>query len=268
MIPKVIHQTWRANTLPPIFQLIYDYNKKVNPNFEYKLWTHEPAKPDIELLIRVNFPELYEIYKKCKFQVQKADIGRIVILYTQGGVYFDLDILCLKSLDNLIDYNSDNVYFSLEPAEQTKKVFNNDNILCNAFIITPKEHPFFKRLIDNIILLYKKYNDAIYTKFNFFGAELVSFTIRQDNFFNTIKFINRNLLYPINDPKFNDLPTTNRDYMMLKNGDYNNAYCVHYWIHSDFESKELIDKFDIDNTKNIHQNIYDFFKKLYPDKII
>jgi hypothetical protein len=40
---------------------------------------------------------------------------------------------------------------------------------------------------------------------------------------------------------------------------------VHYWIHSDFESKELLEKFQYDDTQDIHKNILKFFKQLYPD---
>ena len=40
---------------------------------------------------------------------------------------------------------------------------------------------------------------------------------------------------------------------------------VHYWIHSDFESKELIDKFEYDKNKNIHDNMIKFFRELYPN---
>ena len=40
---------------------------------------------------------------------------------------------------------------------------------------------------------------------------------------------------------------------------------VHYWIHGDFESKILLDSFNIDNKKTIHENIYCFFSKLYPN---
>ena len=81
MIPKIIHHTWRANNLPEIFDKLLINNKKINSDFEFKLWTHEPAKPEIEILIKNKFPELYNVYSKCKMGVQKADIGRLVILY-------------------------------------------------------------------------------------------------------------------------------------------------------------------------------------------
>ena len=41
MIPKIIHQTWFDNnkTLPIIFDKMIQESKKINQNYEFKLWT-------------------------------------------------------------------------------------------------------------------------------------------------------------------------------------------------------------------------------------
>ena len=265
MIPKIIHQTWRSDKLPNIFQNIYDINKEKNKDFEFKLWYHTPGPPDIDEFIKKEYPDIYHIFSRCKYGVQKADIARLAILHHYGGIYYDLDILCLKELNTLIDYNSNNIFLSMEPAEQTKKLFNSDNILCNAFIAAPPNHPLLKEALNNIKALHLKHGDFIYNPFNVFGADLLSQTMTNDELYRSCKFINRKLIFPINDPKFTDLPTSQIEAKMLCNGNYGDAYMVHYWIHSDFESKELIDKFEYDKTKNIHQNMINFFKELYPN---
>ncbi len=264
MIPKIIHQTWRSDTLPSIFQNIYDINKELNKDFEFKLWYHTPGPPMIDDFIKKEYPDIYHIFSRCKYGVQKADIARIAILHHYGGIYFDLDMLCLKSLDTLIDYNSDNVFLAMEPAEQTKRLFNNDNILCNAFIAVPPKHPLLKEALDNIKALHLKHGDFIYNPFNVFGADLLSQSMTND-IYKSCKFINRKLLFPINDPKFTDLSSSAIEAKMISDGKYNDAYIVHYWIHSDFESKELLDKFDYDKNKDIHHNMLRFFKELYPN---
>jgi len=264
MIPKIIHQTWRDSTLPVLFKKIKEQNKILNEDFEFKLWSHSPGPPEIDEFIKREYPDIYEIFDKTKFGVQRADIARIAILYHYGGVYFDLDIMCLKSLNKLIEFNTDNVYVALEPAEQTKKVFNKENLLCNAFIVAPPKHPLFKEALDLIKELHKRHGDAIYNIFNAFGADLVAKAMQRDDIFNTVKFINRKLLYPINDPKLVDLPSTHEDARMIRQGDFGDSYTVHYWIHSDFESKELLEKFQYEDDKSIHHNVYQFFKQLYP----
>jgi uncharacterized ubiquitin-like protein YukD len=264
MIPKLIHQTWRDNTLPVLFQKIKNQNKTMNEDFEFKLWSHTPGPPDIDDFIKKEYPDIFDIFNKTKYGVQKADIARIVILYHYGGIYFDLDIMCLKPLKTLLNYESDHVYVALEPSEQTKKVFNKDNLLCNAFIAAPPKHALFKQALEEIKTLYKTHGDAIYNIFNAFGADLVAKSMSNDDIFKECKFINRKLLYPINDPKLSDLPSTAEDARMIQKGDFGNAYTVHYWIHSDFESKELLEKFDYDDNESIHSNVYRFFKILYP----
>ena len=268
MIPKIIHQTWRATELPSVFQNIYDANKKLNPDFEYRLWKHSPAPDaDIDEFIKKEYPDIYEIFAKAQYGVQKADIARIAILYHYGGVYYDLDILSIKPLDTLIDFDAKCVHMALEPAEQTQKLFGSDMVLCNAFIATPAKHPLFKNALETMKAIVKQHGDNIYKIFNAFGADLISKSMQSLNLSENVRFINRKLVYPINDPKFTDLPSSAAEAEMLKSGKYESAYLVHYWIHSDFESKELLEKFDYKDDENIHQNIIRFFRLLYPNNM-
>jgi hypothetical protein len=265
MIPKIVHQTWRSDTLPSVFEQIYKENKRLNPDFEFKLWSHKPGPPMIDEFIQKEYPDIYDIFKDAKYGVQKADIARIAILYHYGGIYIDLDILCLKKLDTLINFDSDEVYMALEPAEQTQRIFNSDNVLCNAFIVTPPKHPLFKRAMEEMKELVKRHNTAVYNVFNAFGADLISKSMQSDeSILKSCKFVNRKLVFPINDPKFSDLPSSGKEAAMIKAGDYNDAYLVHYWIHSDFESKELLEKFEYNNKESIHKNVLRFFRLLYP----
>jgi mannosyltransferase OCH1-like enzyme len=265
MIPKIVHQTWRSDSLPSVFQKISDANKKMNPGYEFKLWSHKPGPPDIDEFIKKEYPDIYDIFNDCKYGVQKADIARIAILYHYGGVYIDLDILSLKPLEELVDFTTDNVYVALEPAEQTKRIFGSDKVLCNAFIVTPPKHPLFKQAMLEIKELVKHHKTAVYDVFNAFGADLISKAMQTNNsILESVKFINRKLVFPINDPKFSDLSSSREEADMIKSGDYKGAYMVHYWIHSDFESKELLEKFRYNDDETIHKNVLRFFGELYP----
>lgn len=266
MIPKIIHQTWRSDTLPSIFQSILDENKKVNGGFEFKLWSHSPGKPDIDNLIKEKYPDVYEIFIKAKYGVQKADIGRLALLHHYGGIYFDLDMLCLKGLADLFDFDSNSVFMAMEPNEQTERIFNKSNMVCNAFLATPPNHPLMTAALSKIDIIYKKHGDNIFNTFNVFGADLLASCMVDNSVYNECKFIKRSLVYPINDPKFTDLNSSEKEASMLKNGSYgSDTYMVHYWIHSDFESKDLLDKFECDKSRDIHFNVLQFFKQVYPD---
>ena len=61
MIPKIIHQTWRSEKLPSIFQKIADKNKEINNEFEFKMWSHTPGPPDIDEFIKKEYNDNDEI---------------------------------------------------------------------------------------------------------------------------------------------------------------------------------------------------------------
>jgi mannosyltransferase OCH1-like enzyme len=263
MIPKNVLQTWRSNSLPVIFQKIKEVNQKTT-EFQFQLWHHEEGEYNIDEFIKKEYNDLYEIYSKTQFGVQKADMIRLILLYHYGGIYIDMDILCLKSMESLIDFESNNVYLAMEPMEQTKKLYDNENVLCNAFIAGPAKHPFFKAALDEIKLIYQKLGDQIFRVFNIFGGDLLSKALTSnDDIYNSCKFVNRKLIYPINDPKFTDLSSSAEDAKMIKDGSYGNSYMVHYWIHSNFESRDILEKFKYDETQNIHINMLQFFRVLY-----
>lgn len=271
MIPKIVHQTWRDKSLPNILDNIYNHNVKIHndKNFEFKLWSHVPGEPDIDNFLKINYPELYNVFIKTKFGVQKGDIGRLAILYHYGGIYIDLDILCIKSLDNILDFNSDKLYMANEPSEQTMKIFNDNNYLCNAFVAAPSKHPILKYAIDNIINIHKKFGNIIFNKFDIFGGGYMKNTINTISEITELseifELIDTSMIYPINDPKFNDLSCSKKDWDRLKNGYYGSkAIVTHLWIHCDFESKILLDTFVCDKNISIHDNIFNFFCQLYP----
>lgn len=267
MIPKIIHQTWRSKTLPDVLENIYIHNKSINPDFEFNLWSHAPGEPEIDNFLEKEYPELYNIFKKTKFGVQKGDIARLAILYHYGGIYIDLDILCIKSFDKLIDFNSDKLKMAYEPPEQTIKIFNTHYSLCNAFVAVPKEHPILKFAMDGIISNYNKYGDILFNKFDVFGGGFIQNIINAvPNMSSKVDIINHDNVFPINDPKFVDLPCSRRDWERLKSGYYGGkAILVHYWIHCDFEGQRIIDKFKCDKNKSIHTNLFEFFCELYPE---
>ena len=264
MIPKTIHQTWKTNSPFKIFTKIMEHNKGLNKDYEFKLWHQEDGEYNVEAFLKKEYEDIWQIYEKCKFGVQKADIIRLVLIYHYGGVYIDMDMLCLKSLDDLIDFGDNNFYVSMEPREQTKKLYNDENVICNAFLAAPAKHPVLNQALEQIRKIHRVHGDAIFAVFNVFGGDLLAKAVLVENS-KDCKFVNRKLVYPINDPKFDDLTCSADDAIMLRKGTYDKAYLVHYWIHSNFESRDLLEKFDYDDKESIHHNVYTFFKKLYTD---
>ena len=53
----------------------------------YILWDSD----QLETLMRVHYPEFWDMYKNVRYPVMRVDIGRIAILHHYGGLYADLD---------------------------------------------------------------------------------------------------------------------------------------------------------------------------------
>ena len=263
MIPKIIHQTWKTKELPNIFDNIYKHNIDINKNFEYYLWTDDNTGENIDEFIKNNYPKIYIIYSKINLGVQKSDLARLAILHYYGGIYIDLDILLLKSLNDLLDYNLDKLYFAFEPCEQTKYLWKKNNYVCNAFFACAPGDKLIEIMLNSAINIYDKFGDIIYNKFNIFGADIFKFIIATTEYNNLYKIIDTNKIYPINDIKLDMLECSLTDVNKLKIGKYDKSYMVHYWIHSNFEGKQLLYNYKCDEKYDIHRNIYIFFKKLY-----
>ena len=266
MIPKIIHQTWFDNnkTLPTIFDKMIQESKKNNQDFEFKLWTDD----NIEEFLSNNYKELYIIYSKNILGVQKSDLARLAIIHYYGGIYIDLDILLLKNLNDLFDFNKNLLYISYEPNEQTKYVWNMENYICNAFFACNKNNIIIENIIKNIINIYNVYGEKIFNKFNIFGSNLYM-KILELSEKSLYHIIETNKIFPISDIKL-ELNSAIEDFNKIKTGKYHkDSYMVHYWIHSNFEAKNIIYNFKYNDEYTIHENLGIFFQEMYPtNKII
>ena len=268
MIPKIIHQTWKDKNLPPIIYKLVSENISFlkSQGYEYMFWTDEM----ILKLIAEEYPNFYNIYKLARTGVQKGDIARILLVYHYGGIYIDLDVLVLRDFNEILDMSSNKLYITYEPSGQTNALYNSDKYLCNAFFAANKNNSMLKVLLNNIPEYIKNYTENIFQKFDIFGGSYFKAIIEDHAnaiFKNDVYIIDdRELFYPINDLKFDNMTFTVGDWGMVKKGKYHeDTIMVHYWIHGDFESKALLTAFVPENNKTIHENMYGFFSKLYPD---
>eukprot|EP00055_Hartaetosiga_balthica_P017976 m.126105 g.126105 ORF g.126105 m.126105 type:complete len:231 (+) comp9434_c1_seq3:142-834(+) len=72
--------------------------KKVNPAWEVKLWRNE----DVKALWLSKYSRYKDVWEKA-LPIQRADIGRLMIIDTFGGLYADLDCMPSKNIDDIFD---------------------------------------------------------------------------------------------------------------------------------------------------------------------
>ena len=144
-IPHAVHQIWNTVYVPKSMADYIRTWKKQNPDWDYIFWTHK----DMRNLISQVYPEFIKLYDMYTSNIFRADIARYFILFTFGGVYADLDMECLRPLDDIID---DSVCLLSQEPHIHGSMFQHQisPFTSNAFMACRQQHPFFKVLIWNI----------------------------------------------------------------------------------------------------------------------
>jgi hypothetical protein len=112
MIPKIIWQTYELD----YDDLRYDYRmasltwKNLNPEWEYRYCNAEARKTHV----KEYSDELYYYYEYLS-PINRADIWRLCVLYTYGGLYTDMDSVCVIPLNDVFKNNIKNNNFILGP---------------------------------------------------------------------------------------------------------------------------------------------------------
>ncbi len=110
----------------------------LNPGWEHKYVDHIQR----EELIK-KYPELLEYYKSL-VPFAQADIWRSLVTYENGGVYADMDSVCIKPLDDMLDS------ISGDPELIVVSRTVNDGHTNNANFAIKKNSEIMKKVIEKI----------------------------------------------------------------------------------------------------------------------
>lgn len=138
MIPKLIHQIWIQGgdglpTPPASLAAAAHTWRNLDESWAYRLWEDR----DIDSLFAELRPDLLSLYRSYPYAVQKADAGRYLILYSQGGCYVDFDIECVRPPEVLLDND-----LILAPTEPFGTAID--------FMMAVPGHDFFTRVLDEL----------------------------------------------------------------------------------------------------------------------
>lgn len=163
MIPKVINyihidlsDSSSANI--PLYNKLCIYSAvQSNPDYKIRIYSNKFIDDfDNENIEKIIISPLW-FYVINEIGITKvahmADFLRYKILYEKGGIYSDTDILIVKSLDDLLDYD-------LVVSKQSRRQ------ICNGFIMCSKHNLAIKDTYDNYYNDYKSdkwtYNSMVY----------------------------------------------------------------------------------------------------------
>ena len=145
-IPKRIFQTFETKTFSEKFQTIVDSWKIHNPHYTYII--HD-SKEREEFIKDFFDPRILQAYKRIIPGAYKADFWRCCVLYIYGGIYVDIDTICLGNIDSFLN---DEIEF-MAPIDLNEGHLGYYNI-SNGFIASVPKSPILmdciKRIVRNV----------------------------------------------------------------------------------------------------------------------
>jgi mannosyltransferase OCH1-like enzyme len=135
MIPKIIHQTWKTLNVPDEWKDAVKSCKNKHKEYNHIIWSHEM----MENFVKTEYSDFYDVYMAYPYDIQRCDAFRYLVLYKYGGIYLDMDIICKKKLDSILEYDIVLI-----------KSLNVESFYANAFFMVIPNHPFIKFCVDNL----------------------------------------------------------------------------------------------------------------------
>ena len=143
-IPRNLFQTWSTKNITHTFKILTDSWRSYNPNYAYFLFDDN----DCEQFIQTHFEEnVYQAFLRILPGAFKADFWRYCVLYIYGGVYVDMDTICMSSIDDLLDEHID----FMTPIDLNNHPSYGKYNLFNCFIASAPKHPILWECIQIIV---------------------------------------------------------------------------------------------------------------------
>ena len=102
---------------------------------------------DIISILQITFVCLCrysQLYDEYPHKINRADVRRLFILYLYGGIFADLDVECLKRVEDVLHEHS--CILAQEPVEHQALHYDykHPGYATPAFMACSPRHPFFK----------------------------------------------------------------------------------------------------------------------------
>jgi hypothetical protein len=152
-IPRIIHQTYfeeiSKERYPQLFRL---QNTWKASGWEYRFYSDDTARE----YIRVNYPERFvSVFDALLPGAYKADFFRYLILFKDGGIYADIDVMLDANLEKFI--TPDLAFFS--PLDSVAGYADENFCLWNGLIGSAPTHPILANVIEWMVNLVSSRGD-------------------------------------------------------------------------------------------------------------
>jgi len=160
-IPKKIFQLVAdKNKIKGDFQKNIDYIKNLNPDWEYYLLDDSDMD---EYIMKYYGDDFLRYYNKInpKYGASRADFFRYLLMYREGGVYFDIKSAAKYPLSRIILPDDEYILSYWDIPMQYFNVNHNMGEFQQWHIICRPKHPFLYAVINDVIKNIDNYNKSM-----------------------------------------------------------------------------------------------------------
>ena len=145
-IPRLLHFTWKSTSLPKQMQDYFDQWQRLHPGWDIRLWTDATMRE----FVAEAYPAFLGVYDGYPKMIQRADAFRYLVLGRLGGIYADLDVEPLQSVEPLLEHDC---FVGIEPLEHiiADRIHQGVPFLfTNAFMGSVPGHRLWRDIVDRL----------------------------------------------------------------------------------------------------------------------
>lgn len=140
-IPRIIWQTYKTVQLPAPAAACRDTWLRMNPGYEHRLL--DDAGIDAYMATHCDEATL-SVFRSLPLGVMRADMWRYTVMYVHGGVYADVDSVCVQPVD---------AWLAGTPGAAAVVGLENDTHMCNWAFAAQPGHALFRTAVERIVRL-------------------------------------------------------------------------------------------------------------------
>jgi inositol phosphorylceramide mannosyltransferase catalytic subunit len=147
-IPTILHQMWRTAELPRPFAIWRAGWIAQHPHWEHRIYDDA----EIRNTITDRSPQWLSTFEALPKAIQRADFFRYLVVFLDGGLYADIDMISYRPCDKLLEGSTCvlGIEIRLDKRSQEALGYSQPWQLANFIFAAAPGHPFLGALLEEI----------------------------------------------------------------------------------------------------------------------